>query len=61
MSERWEYKIVRPSVKGMGMWGATHKKYIAHFEHELNELGRMGWNCYHIGPDTVTFYLKRKI
>jgi len=60
MSERWEYKIVRPSVKGIGgIMGATADKLNAHFEHELNELGRMGWNCYHV--DSLTFYLKRKI
>ncbi len=63
MSERWEYKILSPSIKGMGVFGTSVEKYIAHYEHELNELGRIGWNCYHVKTDThpPVFYLKRKI
>jgi len=62
MSDRWEYKMLTPSIKGMGMFG-TVKRMNARFEDKLNELGRNGWECYHIKTDVAppTFYLKRKI
>jgi hypothetical protein len=62
MSDRWEYKILTPTIKGMGMFG-TAKRMNAHFETALNELGRNGWDCYGVKFDAVppTFYLKRKI
>ncbi len=63
MSERWEYKIVQPSVKGMGMFGAHGEKLAEHVASFLNEFGRNGWEAYHVIADSYppVVYMKRRI
>lgn len=63
MSERWEYKVVSPSVKGMGMFGGHGEKFAEYVSGFLNDFGRIGWEAYHVKTDSYppVFYLKRKI
>ena len=62
MSERWEYNIVQPSAKGMGMFGGHSEKFAEHISSFLNDFGRNGWEAYHVNTDAYppVFYLKRK-
>ncbi len=63
MSEQWEYTIFVPPRKRLGFFRKSEKHILAYHEEELNELGYMGWDCYHVNTNTVpaTYYLKRKI
>ena len=58
MSERWEYRIIEGSNKGM-----TGDAIRQGSETILNNFGLQGWECYHVNSNAFPslFYLKRRL
>jgi hypothetical protein len=50
VSKRWEYKVDKPSLSGIG-----GKKLRRSLQDWLNAQGREGWECFYVNRDAYMF------